>query len=235
MSLSLDLTLILAAGFVIITALFASIYRKKVSQAQKEYEDAKDVVSGITLTFKKRQEEQAEKIDALVYTVETMHSKTERLTNQVRRHEDIFDHLTKNVESSLLTSKKVAEHYTAIHEKMDKVAITQQELQKRLTALDERYRGLLPETERMKAHPLERKMALARLTDTELQVIQILTTDGAKTAPEIESKIGRTREHTARLMKKLFEEGYVERDTHKIPYVYRVVEKIKEKAEIKKA
>ena len=234
MSFSSDLMTILAAGFVIITALFASIYHKKLSQAQKEYEDAKDVVSGITLTFKKRQEKQTEKIDALAYTAEEMRSKGEKLANQVRRHEDRLARLVRNVEGSLLISKKTAEHTAAIHEKMDKTVVTQQDLQKQLTALDERYRGMLPETEGAKAQPLERRMALARLTDTELQVLQILTTEGAKTAPEIESKIGRTREHTARLMKKLFEEGYVERDTHKIPFVYRVVKKLKEKAEIEK-
>jgi hypothetical protein len=31
-----------------------------------------------------------------------------------------------------------------------------------------------------------------------------------------------SREHTARLMKKLYEEGYLERETSKIPFKYSV-------------
>jgi len=32
--------------------------------------------------------------------------------------------------------------------------------------------------------------------------------------------VGLSREHTARLMKKLYEEGYLERETGKIPFRY---------------
>jgi len=63
---------------------------------------------------------------------------------------------------------------------------------------------------------------LAPLTQTELSVLEILASEGAKTALEIRERIQLTREHTARLMKKLYEEGYLERDTEKMPYAYRV-------------
>jgi DNA-binding MarR family transcriptional regulator len=69
-------------------------------------------------------------------------------------------------------------------------------------------------------------------TETEMIILQFLMTEGAKTAPEVEHKIGKTREHTARLMKKLWQEGYIERDTHRIPYIYRINENFK-KMEIK--
>jgi tRNA G46 methylase TrmB len=45
-----------------------------------------------------------------------------------------------------------------------------------------------------------------------------------------------TREHTARLMKKLYQGGYLERRTDKAPYAYRVKEemlKILKKSETK--
>jgi CTP-dependent riboflavin kinase len=45
-------------------------------------------------------------------------------------------------------------------------------------------------------------------------------------APEIKDLIKLTREHTARLVKKLYEEGYLERNTAKTPYAYRVKEEM---------
>ncbi len=51
-----------------------------------------------------------------------------------------------------------------------------------------------------------------------------LLADGPKTSRQIETVIGRSREHTARLMKKLFELGYVTRDTNTKPYTYAITD-----------
>ena len=65
-------------------------------------------------------------------------------------------------------------------------------------------------------------------TPTELQVLTMLAKDGPKSAPEIGTVLGRSREHTARLMKKLFEEGYIRRDQTRIPFRYSLVERVKQ-------
>jgi len=70
--------------------------------------------------------------------------------------------------------------------------------------------------------PIRRDKALAALTETEIAVLEMLTAEGAKTAPEIKERVQLSREHTARLMKKLYEEGYLERETGKIPFKYNV-------------
>ena len=49
-----------------------------------------------------------------------------------------------------------------------------------------------------------------------------LLSESPKTSRQIETIIGRSREHTARLMKKLFELGYVTRDTRTKPYTYAI-------------
>ena len=64
-------------------------------------------------------------------------------------------------------------------------------------------------------------------TPTELQVLTLLANEGPKSAPEIGKFVGRSREHTARLMKKLFDEGYVRRDQTRIPFRYSTVERVK--------
>jgi DNA-binding MarR family transcriptional regulator len=68
--------------------------------------------------------------------------------------------------------------------------------------------------------PIKREKAMAQLTETELAVLELLVAEGAKTAPDIKERVKLSREHTARLMKKLYEEGYLERDTGKIPFKY---------------
>ena len=65
-------------------------------------------------------------------------------------------------------------------------------------------------------------------TATELQVLTLLATEGPKSAPEIGRAVARSREHTARLMKKLYQEGYIRRDQTRIPFKYSVVEKVKQ-------
>lgn len=51
-----------------------------------------------------------------------------------------------------------------------------------------------------------------------------LLVEGPKSSRQIETVIGRSREHTARLMKKLFELGYVTRDTKTKPYTYAITD-----------
>ena len=63
------------------------------------------------------------------------------------------------------------------------------------------------------------------ITDHVLRLI----TDKSMTSRDIQITIGRTREHTSRLMKKLFDDGYVERHTNTKPYTYSITNKGKEK------
>jgi len=65
-------------------------------------------------------------------------------------------------------------------------------------------------------------------TPTELQVLTMLANEGPKSAPEIGRIVGRSREHTARLMKRLFEEGYIRRDQTRIPFRYSLAERLKQ-------
>ena len=52
-----------------------------------------------------------------------------------------------------------------------------------------------------------------------------LITSKAMTSRDIQITLKKSREHTSRLMKKLFEEGYVQRNTESKPYTYSITEK----------
>ncbi len=58
-----------------------------------------------------------------------------------------------------------------------------------------------------------------------------LITNKAMTSRDIQITLKKSREHTSRLMKKLFEEGYVQRNTETKPYTYSITEKGKTKVD----
>jgi len=58
-----------------------------------------------------------------------------------------------------------------------------------------------------------------------------LITNKAMTSRDIQITLKRSREHTSRLMKKLFEDGYVERNTESKPYTYSITKKGKTKVD----
>ena len=52
-----------------------------------------------------------------------------------------------------------------------------------------------------------------------------LITNKAMTSRDIQITLKKSREHTSRLMKKMFENGYVQRNTESKPYTYSITEK----------
>ena len=62
-----------------------------------------------------------------------------------------------------------------------------------------------------------------------------LITEKPMTSRDIQITVGRSREHTSRLMKKLFVDGYVKRNTNTKPYTYSITDKGKDKLQLIKS
>jgi CRP-like cAMP-binding protein len=60
-------------------------------------------------------------------------------------------------------------------------------------------------------------------TETEAKVLHLLA-QGPRTSAQIKEEVGRSREHTARLMKGLFDRGLVIRNDRNKPYVYEITD-----------
>jgi len=60
--------------------------------------------------------------------------------------------------------------------------------------------------------------------DTEMEIIRLLAS-GTMSSMEVKAAIKKSREHTARLMKALFDKGLVTRDDSARPFVYQLTEK----------
>jgi DNA-binding MarR family transcriptional regulator len=68
---------------------------------------------------------------------------------------------------------------------------------------------------------------LAALTPTERCTLEILRVEGSKGAPELGKRLNKSREHTSRLMKKLYMEGYVNRESNHTPFRYKLNDEVR--------
>jgi predicted transcriptional regulator len=82
---------------------------------------------------------------------------------------------------------------------------------------------------------LEKQVSSPNVTSIEhvspIDYVLHLITNKAMTSRDIQITTKRSREHTSRLMKKLFESGLVQRNTETKPYIYSITEKGKSKVE----
>jgi len=186
------------------------IYIKKVWKANTEYTKAKNVVEEVVLSFNKEIQILKQKISELDIRFQNLQLPD---IDQIKAE---LDTLSSKIENLLGL-------YSSLEKKIENIRINADETSKiyiqREASLKEQGNLFLPTKP---AFPLKRERALAPLTPTELRVLEILSTEGGKTVREIRSRIGLTREHTGRLMKSLYDKGYVERRTDRIPYVYRI-------------
>jgi len=222
-----DLPLAFTALLVLLTAGVAVLYYRRIRRAQEGYEGAKEVVDDIIVSFNKQLERQEGAVHALTRQVESLSLGR----GEVRRMEDVEGRLKEVAASVAKLSEgegKVSEQLDRLNKKNEELASKQTELMQKMAEVEGAVRSapVAPEASMEAAIPIKRERVLAPLTDTELEVLEILSQEGARTAPEIRERIRLSREHTARLMGKLYENGYVERDTSKKPYTYRIKEEM---------
>jgi chromosome segregation ATPase len=199
-------------------------YYRQIRRAQKEYEKAKEAVEYIVLSFNRELKREVDKLEIVAFKVEGIASRADTSLKKADTVEKKMAPLESSVNSIAESNTRILERLTEVDTKMRDVEASQETLKTKITALDEQLQKVtaIPEVRSEPVIPIRRDKAIAALTDTELSVLEMLSTEGPKTAPEIKERVHLSREHTARLMKKLYEEGYLERETGKIPFKYSI-------------
>lgn len=198
-------------------AVITVLYYRRMRRVTKEYSAAKNVVSDIVVSFNKQLQRQEEQVDKVSYKVEALSKRSEDMAAKVEAVESRVSTVAEVTETSE-AEKKLNADVETLKKRVDDITKVQEEITKHVSEI--------PEAKIEAAFPIKRERALAPLTETELRVLELIAEGGEKTAPEIKDLIKLTREHTARLVKKLYEEGYLERNTEKTPYAYRVKEEM---------
>jgi DNA-binding MarR family transcriptional regulator len=119
-----------------------------------------------------------------------------------------------------------------VKELSDRVVVIEKSInnmKKELSILASQPRVVIPTQNSLDAPiPLQEDSVLQELTDTELEVLKMIVDFGEGTVPEIKEHIQKTREHTARLLKKLYDKGYIDRNTSSMPYRYSIRKEIRD-------
>lgn len=204
-------------------------YYRQIRKAQKEYEKAKEAVEDIVLSFNRELKREGDKLEMVAFKVEGIASRADTSLKKADMVEKKMAPLESSVSVIAESNTEILARLTEVDTKMRDVEASQETLKTKITTLDEQLQKIttIPEARSEPVIPIRRDKAIAALTDTELSVLEMLSTEGPKTAPEIKERVQLSREHTARLMKKLYEEGYLERETGKIPFKYSVKEEMR--------
>jgi prefoldin subunit 5 len=189
------------------------IVYQRVIMAQEEYEDSKDVVRNISSVFTR----QVKKMESELNRIESEALQAKYMANQAMTSDQgIGDATLKGFEKVKELSDRVDTIETSIESMRG-------DLQK--IASQPRVVQQVPVNAPI---PVEGDNILQQITGTELEVLKMIVDLGEGTVPEIKDVIGKTREHTARLLKKLYEKGYIDRNTSSMPYRYSIRKEIRE-------
>lgn len=231
-----EFALALATFLVTVTVVAAAEYYRQLRRAQKEYEKARAAVEDIVLSFNRQFRREDEKLEAIAYKIEAAASRSSSTLNMMEDIGKRVGALETKVGADSESKNQVIGRLDEVENRIRDVSASQDAVTAKITSLEKQTKQPppVPEAGLEPVIPIRREKAISRLTDTELSVLELLASEGPKTAPEIKERVKLSREHTARLMKKLYEEGYLERETGKIPFKYSVkkeMEKLLKKAE----
>jgi dGTP triphosphohydrolase len=204
---------------------FATIeYYRYVRRAQNEFEKAKMAVEDIVLSFNRQFKREGEKLEIVAYKVETIASKAGSTLDIAKGAEKRMSDLEAKVQTESDARTAAISRLDIVEKNLRDLATSQDALEVKLSDLEQKAAQLpaVAEASLEAAIPIRKDKAIAQLTETELSALEFLASEGSKTAPEIKDYVKLSREHTARLMKKLYEQGYLERETAKIPFKYSV-------------
>jgi DNA-binding CsgD family transcriptional regulator len=222
--------LLMLIGVLLATTIVASFeYYRHVRKAQKEYEKARDAVEDIVLSFNRELKREADRLELVAYKVEGSTAKANASLKKVENIEQKIAPIESKVRSITGNEETVLSKVAEVDIKTQNIEVSHQTLKTKIAELEAQVQKLaeIPEIKREPVIPIRRDKAMSALTDTEVIVLEMLSAEGPKTAPEIKDRVQLSREHTARLMKKLYEKGYLERETGKIPFSYRIKEEMK--------
>lgn len=233
----MDEAILILVGVLLAVTVGAAIkYYKQLRRVQREYEKAQQVVEDIVLSFNRQIRQEADKLELVAYKVEAVSSKSDKALRKAEEVDKKLLPLEGKIGVTLEDREKLLMRLDEVDKKVCDTVVSQEALTAKISTMEEQAQqfSMFPEAKIEAVIPIKREKVLAPLTETELSVLEMLSLEGPKTAPEIKGKIKLSREHTARLMKKLYESGYLERETSKIPFKYSVkkeMEKLLRKAE----
>lgn len=211
---TLELT-ITTAALLLVTVVASIIFYYKIQEAASEYEGAKESVRNITFGFTR----QANRLQQDIVKTENEATQAKMVASEALRSSG------EAKEATLKGLEAVKSLQIRVDSTESEVESIRKEMQKLALAPKQR---VVVRQDVMAPIPVQQGNILSQLTETELVVLKKIVELGEGTVPEIKNHIGTTREHTARMLKKLYESGFVDRSTNAMPYRYSIRKEIRD-------
>lgn len=222
-----EFMLLVTSVLLFITILALLLYYRRIRTLRQEYERARGVVEDIVVGVDSQFRRQKDRVLFVAQKIESASLENKKVVKKVDEYERRLTDLANLMGDVPQIEERFSGQLKEMRSEVEGIKASQDKVMQKIVEIEKLKEEVhVPEMKIEAAIPIKREKALAPLTETELMVLETIGREGEKTAPEIREKIGFTREHTARLMKKLYKDGYLERDTHKMPYVYRLKEEM---------
>jgi len=189
------------------------IVYQRVVMAQEEYEDSKDAVRNISSGFTRQ--------------VKRMESELDRIESEALQAQYMANEAMNSGQGTGDATLEGLEKVKELSDRVDTIEISIESMRGDLQKIASQPR-IVQQVPVTAPIPVEGDNILQQITATELEVLKMIVDLGEGTVPEIKDVIGKTREHTARLLKKLYEKGYIDRNTSNMPYRYSIRKEIRE-------
>jgi DNA-binding MarR family transcriptional regulator len=197
-----------------VTVAASFIYYQRIRLAQEEYESSKDVIRSITVGFT----QQIKKIANSIRNIEIDASEARAIASEAIK---VSQETMETVKETSGERQRIAEKIEDTEKVLVEMKEEMQRLSKRPVAVPARLDVDAP-------IPLKQDAVLDQLTPTELDVLTLIEELGEGSVPQIRERIQKTREHTARLLKKLYDRGFIDRNTSGMPYRYHIRKEIRD-------
>ena len=222
-----NLFFLVTAALLLVTILTLFLYYRRLRALRQEYEKARGVVQDVVVSFDSQFRRQENVVNFVAQKIEKTSIENKKVAKKLEEYKGQLSNLAKLIGEGPQIEEKFSGQLKKMYSEVENMKTAQDRVMQRVVEIEKlRQEGYIPEVKIEAAIPIRKEEALAPLTETELFILETVSKEDEKTAPEIREKVGLTREHTARLMKKLYKDGYLERDTHKMPYVYRLKEEM---------
>ena len=204
-----------AAALLLVIVAASIIFYRKIKEATTEYEGSKESVRNITFGFTRQ--------------VNRLQQDVAKVENAATTAKIVASEALKNSGEAKEATLKGLEAVKTMQNRVESTESTVESLKKEVQKLAAAPKQRVVVRQDLSAPiPVQQGNVLAQLTETELSALKKIVELGEGVVPEIKEHLGTTREHTARMLKKLYEFGFVDRSTNAMPYRYSVRKEIRD-------
>ena len=189
------------------------IFYQRIKMAQMEYDESKGAVQNVTSMFTR----QVKRMESEINRIEREALQAKYMANEA------INAGQGSGDATLTGLEKVKE----LNDRVVTIETSLESMRDDLKKIASQPRVISQQSVTAPI-PVEGNNILQQITETEMNVLKMIVDLGEGTVPEIKEVINKTREHTARLLKKLYEKGYIDRNTSSMPYRYSIRKEIRD-------